>query len=254
MNRIDLNADLGEGFGAYSYGADEELLKLITSANVACGWHGGDPSVIRRALAFARENGVAVGAHPGYPDLMGFGRRDMKLSRREIIDGMLYQIGALDGLCRAEGLRVVYVKPHGALYNAAERDMSIAEAIVEGIRLYDSGLALLCPSGGLMQQAAEKAGLRSVAEFFADRAYNDDGSLVSRSLPGAVLSDPEAICRRVLQAACSGTVETVNGKTINVRADSVCLHGDNPSAVVLANEIRAALLAGGIEVQSFVRS
>lgn len=249
--RIDLNADLGEGFGAYHYGADEELLTLVTSANIACGWHGGDPSVIRRAVRTAKENGVVIGAHPGYPDRMGFGRREMKLSRQEVIDGMLYQLGALSGICRAEGAQISYVKPHGALYNAGNRDRALAEAIVEAVRLYDESITLLCPAGGALATAAAKAELKTAAEFFADRAYRDDGSLQPRGLPGAVIVDFDTVCRRVLQAVKEESVRTVEGSVIPIHADSICLHGDNPEAVLLAQQIRARLSDVGIVFRSF---
>lgn len=249
--RIDLNADLGEGFGAYRYGADEELLTLVTSANVACGWHGGDPSVMRRAVRVARENRVAIGAHPGYPDRMGFGRREMKLTRDEVIDGMLYQLGALEGICRAEGVRLSYVKPHGALYNAGSRDVPLAEAIAEAVRLYDDSLTLLCPAHSAMAKAAAKAGVKTAEEFFADRAYCADGSLQPRSFRGAVIQDPDAVCERALRAVQEGCVRTVEGETIPVRVDSICLHGDNPASVLLAQRMRAAFEAAGVTLQSF---
>lgn len=250
--RIDLNADLGEGFGAYAYGADEALLPLVTSANIACGWHGGDPSVIRRAVKLAVRHGTVIGAHPGYPDPMGFGRRDMNLSEQEVVDGLLYQLGALDGICRAEGTCIRYVKPHGAMYNAAGKNKGLAQAIAKGIWLYSRDLTVLCPAGGLLQQAAQELGLATAGEFFADRAYEDDGALVARSKPGALLHDPEAVCRRVLRAAKTGTVQTVTGNTLGVQADSVCLHGDTPEAVELATAIRKALEEGGVALKSFV--
>lgn len=249
--KIDLNADLGEGFGAYRYGADEELLALVTSANIACGWHGGDPSVMRRAVRVARERHVTIGAHPGYPDRMGFGRREMKLSRAEVIDGMLYQLGALAGICRAEGARLSYVKPHGALYNAGNRDASLAEAIVEAVRLYDSSLTLLCPAHGAMTEAARKTGIKTAGEFFADRAYRADGSLQPRGEEGAVIQDPDTVCERALRAVQEGCVRTVEGEIIPVRVDSICLHGDNPASVLLARRMRAALEAAGVTLGSF---
>ncbi len=250
-NYIDLNADLGESFGAYRYGADQELLPLVTSANIACGWHGGDPGVMRRAVALACQNGVVIGAHPGYPDLMGFGRRNMALSPQEVTDAILYQLGALDGICRAEETSVAYVKPHGALYNAAAKDAALASAIVAAVKSYSPQLFLLCPEGSAMQAAAEAAGLRVAREFFADRGYQDDGTLVPRSKPGAVLSDTELICKRVLRAVQEGTVETVSGGVIPVQMDSVCLHGDNPAAVVLAHSIRDILVGAGVTLKSF---
>ena len=248
---IDLNADLGEGFGVYRYGSDEELIPLVSSVNIACGWHGGDPSKIRRAAALAKENGVTVGAHPGYPDLMGFGRRYMALTPQEVTDCLLMQIGGLDGLCRAEGTRVSYIKPHGALYNAAAKEEALAAAIVKAILLYDPMLVLLCPAGSAMERAAKAAGLRSAGEFFADRAYQEDGSLVPRSRENAVLSDPEQIVARVLSVVESGTVLAETGKAIPVSFASVCLHGDNPKAVQLAVAISKALRSAGISIKAF---
>lgn len=175
---IDLNADLGEGFGAYKYGADQELLPLVTSANIACGWHGGDPCIMRRAVSLARQHNVCIGAHPGYPDRMGFGRRHMSLTSQEVTDSIIYQIGALDGLCRAEGKKVSYVKPHGALYNEASRSDSLAAAIAAAVKAYSPSLYLLCPSGSTLEKAAESAGLPVAREFFADRGYEDDATLV----------------------------------------------------------------------------
>ena len=249
---IDLNADLGEGFGVYSYGRDDELIPLVSSVNVACGWHGGDPAVIRRAVGLAVKHGVAVGAHPGYPDLMGFGRRYMALSPDEVTDSLLMQIGGLDGICRAEGTRVGYVKPHGALYNAAAKDSGLAEGVVRAIELYDSELMLLCPAGSEMAKAAEAHGIRTACEFFADRAYRDDGSLVPRSEPGAVIHDIDCVKARVLQAVTGGSVITSSGSDLSIRFDSICLHGDNPEAVGSAKAIRKALDENGICVRPFL--
>lgn len=248
-HRIDLNADLGEGFGPYRYGADRELLPLVTSANIACGWHGGDPGVMREAVRTARACDAAIGAHPGYPDRMGFGRRDMALLPQEVTDGILYQLGALEGLCRAEGTSVSYVKPHGALYNAAAHDPVLAAAVVEAVRIW--GLVLLCPWGSAMAEAARAAGVPVAREFFADRGYQDDGALVPRGQPGAVLSQPEAVCRRVIRAVKEGVVETASGGEIAAEMDSICLHGDTPAAVELAARIRQALEAEGVLLRPF---
>ncbi|MBR0135142.1 MAG: LamB/YcsF family protein [Clostridia bacterium] len=249
--RIDLNADLGESFGAYSYGADEELIPLVSSANIACGWHGGDPSVMRRAASLAVKYGTTVGAHPGYPDLAGFGRRAMALSPKEVTDALLYQIGALDGICRAEGTRVSYVKPHGALYNSASKDEKLAKAIVEAVKLYDPSLVLLCPEGSETASAAKAAGLQIAREFFADRAYLSDGGLVPRSMVNAVITDESAVCERVLKAVMEKTVLSVDCKPLKLDFDSVCLHGDNPKAVQLANRIRSALTEAGVSIEPF---
>lgn len=248
---IDLNADLGESFGVYRYGADEELIPLVSSVNIACGWHGGDPATIRKAVSLAKKNGVTIGAHPGYPDLMGFGRRYMALSPTEVTDSLLMQIGGLDGLCRAEGVRVSYVKPHGALYNAAAKDASLAEAIGKAIILYDPGLALLCPAGSAMEKVAQRMGIPVAGEFFADRAYRDDGSLVPRTEKNAVLSDPEEIVSRVLSAVKEGKVITARGNLLPVSFVSVCLHGDNPKAVQLAGAISKTLKSCGIRIKAF---
>jgi len=252
MYTIDLNADLGEGFGVYRYGADEQLLPLVTSANIACGWHGGDPGVMRRAAALAAKSGVVIGAHPGYPDLMGFGRRTLAMNPQEVRDALLYQIGALDGVCRGEKTRVAYVKPHGSLYNMAAKDEALAEGVVQAIKDYGERLILLCPWNSALEQAAQAASVPIAREFFADRAYQCDGSLVHRADPGAVISDVETICCRVLRAIREGTVEAVTGETISVRLDSICLHGDNPAAVELAHAIRQELERAGIAVRSFV--
>ncbi|MBR0156900.1 MAG: LamB/YcsF family protein [Clostridia bacterium] len=249
--RIDLNADLGEGFGVYSYGADAELIPLVSSVNIACGWHGGDPTVMRRAAALAAKYGVTVGAHPGYPDPMGFGRRNMALSEKEITDALLYQIGALDGVCRAEGTRVSYVKPHGALYNTAAKDEAAAEGVVRAIGLYDPSLPLLCPAGSSMARAARSHGIMTAREFFADRACRADGSLVPRGEAGAVISDENEVCARVCRAVSEGRVAAADGTDIAVSFDSICLHGDNPKAVALARRIRAALAEAGVEIRAF---
>lgn len=251
MDRVDLNADLGESFGPYTYGADRDLLSLVTSANVACGFHGGDPEVMHRAVALAKQRGVAVGAHPGYRDREGFGRRYLAMTPGAVTDSLLYQIGALESFCRAEGTRVAYVKPHGALYNAAAKEESLAQAIVEGLVQYGGGLTLLCPAGSAMERAAEKRGVPTAREFFADRGYEEDGSLVSRSQPGAVITDPEEVCARVLQAVREGTVTTRTGGLLSVKFDSICLHGDNPSAVELAKKIRASLVEAGVQLLPF---
>ena len=248
---IDLNADLGEGFGAYRYGADEELIPLVSSANIACGRHAGDPKTMRRAAALAAKHGTCIGAHPGYPDPAGFGRRYMALSAQEVTDDLLYQIGALDGICRAEGVRVRYVKPHGALYNTAAKDPALADAIAQAVKLFDPSLFLLCPAESEMARAAEKTGIRAAREFFADRAYMRDGSLAPRSMKNSVITDENAVCERVLRAVSQGTVLTVDGTELPLHFDSICLHGDNPTAVRLAVLIRSALTNAGVCIRSF---
>jgi UPF0271 protein len=247
---VDLNSDLGESFGVWSLGQDAEMMAWVTSANVACGFHAGDPVVMRRTVRLAREKGVVVGAHPGYPDLGGFGRRAMALTRDEVIDGLLYQIGALGAVARAEGIRVSYVKAHGALYNQAERDPAVATAVVEAVRL--AGVpVVVAASGSAMAEAAAAGGVRLVAEVFADRAYDDDGRLVPRSWPGSLITDPQAVAERVVGMVCRGEVATVGGGRLTLDAGTVCLHGDTPGAPILARVVREALVSAGIRVVAF---
>lgn len=249
---IDLNADVGESFGAYTLGMDAELFPLISSANIACGFHAGDPSVMRRTLALAREHGVAPGAHPGLPDLVGFGRRAMEVSREEIRDMTAYQIGALQAMAALQGLRLQHVKPHGALYNMAVKDPGVWDAVAEAAAGVDRSLLVFVLAGAdrpRLEEIAARRGVRFVFEAFADRAYNRDGSLVSRRLPGAVIHDPEAVASRVLKLVREGRIETVDGGEIALAADTVCVHGDNPRAVALVQRIRALLEAEGVAVR-----
>jgi len=245
---IDLNADLGEGFGAYTIGADARLIPCISSANIACGWHAGDPTVMERTVMLAKENGTAVGAHPGFPDLLGFGRRNMTISPDEARCYVKYQIGALLAFAKGEGVPLQHVKPHGALYNMAYRDGTLAQAVCEGIAQVDRELIVLAPSGSCLLKAAEQLGLPTAGEVFADRAYNDDGALVPRGMPGAMIRDPEQAVQRVVQMAEQGTVESINGRQIPVAAQSVCIHGDSPGALDLAQKIRSALQEHGIRI------
>ena len=247
---MDLNSDLGEGFGAWKMGDDEAMLDIVTSANVACGFHAGDPSVMRRVCDLAAERGVAIGAHVGYRDLAGFGRRALAIAPDDLADEVLYQIGALDAFARAAGSRVTYVKPHGALYNTAAVDAEQAAAIVEGLRRYDPALALLCLPNSEMQREAEKAGVVAYAEAFADRAYTADGKLVPRGRPGAVLHDTDVVATRAVGMATGGVV-TEDGTKLDVRPDSLCVHGDTPGAVELARRIEAALTGAGIQLGAF---
>jgi UPF0271 protein len=237
---MDLNADLGEGLGVWRLGDDEALLSIVSSANVACGFHAGDPVTMRRVCAAAVARGVAVGAQVGYRDLHGFGRRRIAYDRAELRDELIYQIGALDGFCRVAGTRVRYVKPHGALYNTAMVDEAQAMAVVESIVDYDRSLPVLSLPGSVLSRLATKAGLRVVAEGYADRAYRPDGSLVPRGEPGAVLSTVETVVAQVLRLAATGSVE------------SICVHGDTPGAVALARAVRDALTAAGIAPAPFV--
>ncbi|RPI76422.1 MAG: 5-oxoprolinase subunit PxpA [Desulfobacteraceae bacterium] len=257
-NKIDLNADVGESFGAYTIGRDEELLPLISSANIACGFHAGDPGVMRRTLALAQKHGVAVGAHPGFPDLLGFGRRELAASHAEIRDYLVYQIGALQAFGRQVGLKLQHVKTHGALYNMAARDKKLFALIVETVASLDKNLILITlagPERKKIETLAAAYGVRIAFEFFADRAYNPDGSLVTRQEAGAVLHDAEWVKQRVIQMAQTGRVCAKNGQEIELQAETICLHGDNPAAVNLAQQIRTGLSAAGIAIaplESFV--
>jgi len=246
--QIDLNSDMGESFGAYSIGADEEILKWVTSANVACGWHGGDPHVMRQTVARAKALGVAVGAHPSYPDLLGFGRRVMQITRQEARDYMLYQIGALRAFVEAAGLRLQHVKPHGAIYNVAAKDRELSLGIAEGVKDAGGDLILMGLPDSEMLKAAQEVGVRAACEAFGDRAYNEDGSLVSRKSAGALITDPNRVAERVIGLA-QGTVTAITGTEIRLHADTICLHGDTPGAATIAKAVREALDAARIQVR-----
>ena len=246
--KIDINADLGESFGAYRIGMDRELMAHISSANIACGFHAGDPLVMEETLRLAGEAGVAVGAHPGYPDLQGFGRRNMDLPPRELKAMVKYQIAALSGMARAAGLSLQHVKAHGALYNMASKDETLAQALAEAVKEIDPELILLAPAGSCMSLAGKKLGLKTAAEVFADRAYRADGSLAPRSLPGAVIHDPAEVVARGVEMVLSGRVRTIDGSCLDLQADSVCVHGDNPAAVSLAEALKKALTAEGVQI------
>ncbi|HSR87300.1 MAG TPA: 5-oxoprolinase subunit PxpA [Streptosporangiaceae bacterium] len=248
---IDLNADLGESFGAWRLGDDKALLAIVTSANIACGFHAGDPLTIRRACAGAVARGVTIGAQVSYRDLAGFGRRPMIVPPEELAAEVLYQIAALDGVARAEGGRVRYVKPHGALYNRAVTDPEQAAAIASAAVCYDPALPVLTLPGSALERAAEDVRLRAITEAFADRAYRDDGTLVPRGEPGAVLTDPEAVAARAVAMVVDGTVKTVSGAVLEVSPRSICVHSDTPGAVQLAAAIRAALDQAGVTLASF---
>ncbi|HEX3017087.1 MAG TPA: 5-oxoprolinase subunit PxpA [Caproicibacter sp.] len=248
MNQIDLNCDLGESFGNYKIGMDEDVIPFISSANIACGFHASDPMVMSKTVSLAKKFGIGIGAHPGFPDLMGFGRRNMSVKPEEAKAYVQYQIGALSAFCKAAGAPMVHVKPHGALYNMAGKDYALAKAICEGILEVNDRLILLALSGSQMIQAAKDTGLRAASEVFADRAYEDDGSLVARTKPGAMVTDEDEAIRRVVRMAKDGKVTTITGKDIFIQADSVCVHGDNAKALEFVNKIRAALTAEGIRV------
>jgi UPF0271 protein len=249
---LDLNCDVGEGFGAWRIADDDALLAVVTGANIACGFHAGDPTTMRRACVTAVRNGVAIGAHVGYRDLAGFGRRFIDVDPASLTDEVLYQLGALSAFTAAAGGRIGYVKPHGALYAAIGSDDGQAGAVVEAVRQFDPALPVLGMPGSRWLALAAEAGLATVPEAFADRAYAPDGRLLPRRSPGAVLTDPAVVAARVARLATDGEVEAADGTVLAVAARSVCLHGDTPGAVELARAARAALVGAGVTVASFV--
>jgi UPF0271 protein len=249
--RIDLNADLGESFGTWVLGDDESMLDVVTSANVACGFHAGDATTIRRTVAAAATRGVVVGAQVGYRDLAGFGRRRIDMDPEDLTADVLYQLGALEAMCRVAGTRVMYVKPHGALYTTAAVDEVQARAVVAAVVAYDPGLPLLGQPGSVLLRVAGSAGLPVVGEAFADRGYLADGRLVPRSHPGALVLDPEQVAERVLRLVSEGTVIAVDGSLVAVPARSVCTHGDSPDAVAIARAVRARLEGAGVTIAPF---
>lgn len=247
---VDLNCDLGESFGAWKMGRDEEVLPLVTSVNVACGMHAGDPLTMRATIELARAHQVSVGAHPGYPDLQGFGRRALALSPREAYAYVQYQVAALEGMCRAQGVRLAHVKPHGALYNTCARDEALADAVAAAVRDLDPGLALVALAGSVAAERGRAAGLRVAEEFFADRGYTAQGALVPRGQDGAMVSDARIAAARVMRAVEQGEVEAVDGTVVPVRCDTVCIHGDGAQALAFAHDVRAALLDAGFELRA----
>lgn len=249
--QIDLNSDLGEGFGAWSMGDDAAMLGIVTSANIACGFHAGDPAGMLRTLRAAAARGVAVGAHVGYRDLAGFGRRAMDVGAEDLFADVLYQIGALQALAAAAGTRVAYVKPHGALYNTIASDARQADAVIAGVLAVDPSLPLVCLAGAPICDRARAAGLPVVAEAFADRAYTSSGSLLSRALPNAVLHDPALIATRMLRLVREGCVEAADGSMVSLSAQSICVHGDSPGALAIAGQLRKALEAAGVALRPF---
>ncbi|MGW2134134.1 LamB/YcsF family protein [Streptomyces coelicoflavus] len=251
MTSIDLNADLGEGFGRWRLTDDEGLLSVVTSANVACGFHAGDPATMRRVCALAAERGVTIGAQVSYRDLAGFGRRTMDVPPAELAAEVAYQIGALEVFARAAGTRVAYVKPHGALYNRVVRDEEQASAVVDGVLLTGGALPVLGLPGSRVLERAGRAGLPVVPEAFADRAYTDEGTLVPRVQEGALVTDPDAVVARAVGLARSGSVTALSGARVEVRARSLCVHGDTPGAVDLARRVRERLEASGVRVAAF---
>jgi UPF0271 protein len=252
VTSIDLNADLGESFGRWRLGDDEAMLELVTSANVACGFHAGDPATLMHTCRAAARSGVVVGAQVSYQDLAGFGRRFVDVDPGELVADIVYQVGALQGLCAAVGTRVRYLKPHGALYHAVIEHEAQAAAVVEAVQQVDPTLAILGLPGSALLALAEEAGLRTVPEAFADRAYTSDGRLLPRSEEGAVLHDPEVVAARVVRLVVEGVVESVDGTDVRVDATSVCLHGDTAGAVSMATAVRRTLEASGIRLTPFV--
>ena len=251
MTTIDLNSDIGESFGRWELGDDEAMLDLVTSANIACGFHAGDPSTIARTARWSVQRDVRIGAQVAYRDLAGFGRRFVDASRTELTDDVVYQIGGLQALAAAAGGTVTYVKPHGALYNTAVHHEEHASAVIDAVAAVDPGLAVLGLPGSRLLDLADRRGLRVVREAFADRGYTPSATLVSRREPGAVLHDPDAVAERVLRMVGDGVVEAVDGSSVTLEVDSVCVHGDSPAAVAMARAVREILSANGVEVKPF---
>ncbi|WP_421918007.1 LamB/YcsF family protein [Marinifilum sp.] len=250
MIRIDLNSDLGESFGNYKIGMDEQLMKYISSANIACGFHAGDPMIMEKTIGLALDHDVAIGAHPAYPDLVGFGRRNMKVSVEELKAMVKYQVAALKGMTESLGGKLQHVKPHGAMYNQAAADLNLALAIAEGIKEIDTKLIFMGLANSYMHTAAEHAGLLFASEVFADRAYNKLGKLVSRSEEGAVIHDPKVVCERVLRMVKEGKVISIEGAEVALNADTICIHGDNPAAFDLAVKIYESLHENKIQIKA----
>lgn len=251
MSVIDLNSDLGESLGAWSMGDDAAMLDIVSSANVACGFHAGDPAGILATLKAAHARGVSVGAHVAYPDLLGFGRRNMDVASADLVADVIYQIGALQGLAQAAGTSIGYVKPHGALYNTIAHDSAQARDVIAAIRAVDANLALVALAGSPLVRWAQDAGLRVVAEAFADRAYTPQGTLVSRREKGAVLHDSALVAQRMLRLVRDGVIQAIDGSLARVQAQSICVHGDSPGAVEMARAVRMALESDGVVVRSF---
>jgi UPF0271 protein len=245
--KIDINCDMGESFGSYIIGEDEKIIEYITSANIACGFHAGDPMIMDKTVRLAKEHGVAVGAHPGYPDLQGYGRRNLETFPGEIRNYLLYQIGALEAFVKASGLILQHVKPHGALYNLAARDEKTAREVIKAVRIFNPELILVMLSGSPGAQMAAASGLRIAQEAFPDRAYLNDGRLAPRSMAGAVIHDVEQVKERVIRILKTGRLITIEGREISLKADTFCIHGDTPGAWKLAKSIREALKESGLE-------
>ncbi len=255
MAVVDLNSDLGESFGPYTIGNDDEMLKIISSANVGCGFHGGDPLVMHKTLSLAKENDVGVGAHPGFFDLWGFGRRQIHGERPEDVEkSLIYQVGAIEGMATALDMKVTHYKIHGALGNMACVDPDLAMAAARAVKAVDRDLLFVVLPGSELEKAGEKLGLRCAREIFADRAYDDDGMLVSRKVEGSMIHDPEIAAPRIVRFVEEGAIESVTGKKIPVPIDTICVHGDSPSAVAMAANIRDALTSAGVEIRQMART
>ena len=252
--QIDLNCDMGESFGAWKMGNDTAILDHVTSANIACGFHAGDPQTMRQVVRAAIDKGVKVGAHPGFPDLVGFGRRNLQASPDEVYAMVVYQVGALAGFAAAAGGRLNHVKAHGALYNMAARDRALADAIAQAVQDVDAGLVFFALAGSEMVAAAERLGLRCAEEVFGDRTYQDDGSLTPRRLAGAMIEDADVSAAQVKRMALEGRVRATSGRDVPVRADTLCVHGDQPGALAFVKRIRGELAAAGIAVKAPARA
>lgn len=249
--KIDINCDLGESYGQFKVGHDREVMPYITSANIACGFHAGDPMVMAQTVNLAKQYKVAVGAHPGYPDLMGFGRRDMTLTKEEVKNYIIYQVGALQAFARVVGVKLEHIKPHGALYNMAADDEALSKAIIEAVDSIDAKIILFALSKSKTAKMAAEAGLRVACEVFADRAYNPDGSLASRKVPGAIIEDPKVVIERAIKMVMDGTVVAINGAVVGLgKVHTICVHGDTPTAVELVKSLKKGLIDAGIEVTS----
>jgi UPF0271 protein len=250
MAIVDLNSDLGESYGAWTLGMDEEVMNHISSSNIACGWHAGDAEVMLRTVRAAKARNVAVGAHPGYPDLLGFGRRNMTCTSDEIYAYIIYQVGAMMGVCASEGIELQHVKPHGAMYNQAAKDPKLAAAIARAVKNLGGGIILMGLAGSAFEVTAVEQGVPFAAEAFADRGYMSDGSLVPRDKPGAFIHDPNEAAARMLKLVREGTVDTPDGQTLKLKAHTICMHGDSPEAVKMAEVVKATLLKNGVTIKN----
>ncbi|MEM3623183.1 MAG: 5-oxoprolinase subunit PxpA [Candidatus Bathyarchaeia archaeon] len=249
--KIDINCDLGESYGTFKIGNDEKIMPHITSANIACGFHAGDPTTIMQTINLAKKHGVAVGAHPGYPDLLGFGRREMRLTLEEIKNYTIYQVSALQGFAKIAGLNLQHVKPHGALYNTAVKDVETSRGIIDAVKVLDKNLIIFAPPKSILAKTAADAGLRVAYEFFADRAYNADGSLVSRKQPNSIITKPSRVLERTLKVIREGKVLAANGETVTLgKVHTICVHGDTPTAIKLTDILKKELVKSGVEVMS----